>query len=307
MNCSVSRLAVPLPMAIASIWYCSTNFTMLRAACGIHSWADADKWFHCAAKSLVRPDRLFYIRTVARINSMTRFCPKGGASKLSQVSGEDADCLLVGFLPCSRLKIRFRWKATLVRITHCLAYLAAFIVATDIHLFQPSAHSSSSGLIITFNRPSDSPRRIASRQWRNSVSRFAEIEIIAVFGSFFLFAFHHFGGDDGLSENWLRSWLRARSSRSLVRLWCRARLSAHPLRLSHLPFTKRGDGCPRWFRVAITVGGKAVPVPFLPCRFGAGLRLIGQIYVFHFGGIPTLFNAFAQFFCQFACSSMVEE
>ena len=141
---------------------------------------------------------------VAGIDSHHPFLSQRGIQqKLSQVSGEDADSLLVGFLLAQGREFGFdgRFQKPFVCVAHRLAYLAAaFVVAADIHLFQPSGAFFVIGADAHFQQssrlsPADGEQAVGGAVFQG----FAEIEIIAVFGGFFLFAFHHFGGDDSLS------------------------------------------------------------------------------------------------------------
>ena len=100
---------------------------------------------------------------------MTRFCPKGGASRSclrfpekTRIASSSAFSLLKAENSVSMEGFRSRLYAS--RTASPTWRLHSLLPRTYICSSRP-AHSSSSGLILTFNRPSDSPRRIASRRW----------------------------------------------------------------------------------------------------------------------------------------------
>ena len=170
MKASVSRPAVPLPMAMASGWYCFTmsltrvSASLRRLAGGwgnIASWCSRLPWAsrHTTLHPVLKPGSI----------PITRFGPKGAAS--SSWRRFIANTLMASSSACS-----FEIAANSVSMAGFTRRFRASSTASPTSLEQRDVPftniflilcllSSSSADMLTRSMPSASPRRIASSLW----------------------------------------------------------------------------------------------------------------------------------------------
>ena len=78
---TVSRLAVPSPIAMACMSYCSTNFCNFRCACTYSLRPEGGGYIASLCNKFPWASKQTTLHPVRNRANPTRFCPKGGAKK----------------------------------------------------------------------------------------------------------------------------------------------------------------------------------------------------------------------------------
>ena len=230
------------------------------------------------------------------------FLPQGRCQQqLPQVFRKDADGFIVGTLLALRGKLGLdgRFQQTLVGILHGFRYLlpagvvtlyklpfqpfhTLFVVGADTHFEQTFRFGAADGKQAV---------RAASLQGLRTV------EVIPVFGAFLLFAFYHFGGQQGLACKGIPQ--HAAGAFVLAHLFGYDVACAFQgiVRILYIAFYE-GGGTLFGMRLALEhqQGGKRFE-SFLAGGFRTGFPfgLVGQVDVFEGGAVPRVVNALLQF------------